>query len=233
MNSKRKRILIAADSMAMPRSEVKYEDTWICMLKDTYHEIDFLDRTDRGSTTNRLVTEGGGGIDLLELYSPDMAIIQMGITECAPRLFKKHGFEHFFLTRLLPGRFRPRYVQFIKRKRGRNPEITDMSPENFRANITNYFDRARTHNCSVVVILISRPNSGLLKKSPHAGTNIALYNNIYREAASGFSNVTIVEPFDDGIDIDEISIDEIHHDASGSRIIFDKLKRIVDNRLKL
>lgn len=48
----------------------------------------------RGLTTDVLNTLGGGdiftyGSDCLEHFMPDIVILQLGIVDCAPRLFKK------------------------------------------------------------------------------------------------------------------------------------------------
>jgi len=221
---KGKRILIIADSMAMPRPDVKYEETWISLVKQAFPDYDFLDRPDRGSTTLRLVTEGGGGVDLLEIYEPDLVIMQIGMAECAPRLFKKTGFEYFFLNRIIPSRFRLNYVNFIKKKRGRNPKITDVSPDNFRANLINYFGRAQKTGVKVIVLLISKATKLFLSKSPYIMENVNLYNSIYREVADSFPNVELVIPFDENVDLEKISLDEVHVNAQGHQIIFNNLK---------
>ncbi|MBW1710211.1 MAG: SGNH/GDSL hydrolase family protein [Deltaproteobacteria bacterium] len=219
-----KRVLLITDSMAMPRPEAKYEETWIYLLKQAFPDYDFLDKSDRGSTSLRLVTEGGGGVDLLEMYEPDLVVLQLGMAECAPRLFKKTGFEFFFLNRILPRRFRLDYVNFIKKRRGRNPKITDVSPDGFRNNLMNYFERARKMNVKVIVFLISRATKLFQGKSPHITENVTLYNDIYREVAARFPNVHLVVPFDEDVDLEELAIDETHVDARGHQILFNKLK---------
>ncbi len=221
---KRIKILIVADSIAMPRAENVYENTWTFMLKEAFPECDIIDRSSRGSTSTRLVMEGGGGADLLERYKPQLVIIQMGMAECAPRLFKKTGFEHFILTKIIPRRYRLVYVNFIKKRRVRSPYITDVSPDQFRSNITDYFERAERIGTKIIIVLMQRPNRIFISKSPHIGKNIDLYNGIYRETASKFSNVETVEPFNENTDIDALSIDEVHLNRQGAEIIVNKLK---------
>ncbi len=220
---KRIKILIAADSIAMPRAENVYENTWIYMLKAAFPECDIIDRSSRGSTTARLVMEGGGGVDLLELYNPNLVIIQMGMAECAPRLFKKTGFEHFLLTKLVPRSYRPVYVNFIKKRRVRSPIITDVSPDQFRSNITNYFERAERTGTRIIIVLMHRPNRLFVSKSPYIGKNIDLYNSIYRETAMKFTNVETIEPFEKEADIDALTLDELHLNRQGAEIIVEKI----------
>ena len=40
-----KRILIIGDSMAMPRNEVIYEETWVYKLMHFFSNIHFIDKT--------------------------------------------------------------------------------------------------------------------------------------------------------------------------------------------
>ena len=53
------------------------------------------------------------------------------------------------------------------------------------------------------------------------------YNAIYRETAALFDNVTIVDPFRPGIDINRVAVDELHVNSEGSRMIFDSLKPLL------
>jgi len=223
----RLRILIAADSMAMPRAVTSYEETWIHMLKENFPRYDIIDKSERGFSTERLVTAGGGGVDLLEMYTPDIVILQAGMMDAAPRLFRRQGFEYWFLQNILPLRFKKRYIDYIKKHRGRKPETTYVSPEKFRYNITNYFDRAGKINCRIIALLLAKPNRNLLAKSPHAPINIEKYNTIYREVASSYPNVMLINPFDDDYDYDSIVIDEYHHNGEGAKIICEKLSNAI------
>ncbi|PKL40891.1 MAG: hypothetical protein CVV44_04595 [Spirochaetae bacterium HGW-Spirochaetae-1] len=223
----RLRILIAADSMAMPRSVTSYEETWIHMLKTKFPLYDIIDKSERGFSTERLVTAGGGGVDLLEMYTPDIVILQAGMIDAAPRLFRRQGFEYWFLQNVIPLRFKKTYIDYIKRHRGRRPETTYISPEKFRSNIINYFDRAVKIDCRIIAILLAKPNRNLLAKSPYAYINIEKYNAIYREVASSYSNVMLIQPFDDDYDYDRIVVDEYHHNGEGAEIICAKLSNAI------
>ena len=223
----RKKIIIITDSVSMPRPEIPYEDTWVYLIKKEFPHYDIIDRTGRGSTSTRLVTEGGGGVDLLETYRPDIVILQLGMAECAPRLFDKKGLEFRIVSRMLPDGLRRRYIARVKRRRVRDPRVTDVAPEQFRRNIAAYFERARAIPTRVIVIPILPPTREYLRKSPHALGNVERYNQIYRDTARLFPNVEIVDPFRNGIDINEISVDELHIGARGSDIVFKALKPLL------
>ncbi len=224
---KQKKIVIITDSVSMPRPGIPYEDTWTYLLKREFPGHDFIDRPARGSTSTRLVTEGGGGVDLLESYMPDIVILQLGMAECAPRLFDKRGLEFYIVSRIMPERIRRRYIEFVKKHRTRDPQVTDVDPEQFRANITSFFDRAARIGARVIILPILPPTGEYIRKSPHIEKNVDLYNNIYRETSARFPNTVIVDPFRKGVDINEIAVDETHINPVGLKMIFDALKPIV------
>ena len=229
---KSRRIMIITDSISMPRHGIRYEDTWIHLLKKKFPGHDVIDRPARGSTSTRLVTEGGGGLDLLESYMPDTVILQQGMAECAPRLFDKKGWEFFIVSRVLPGGIRRRYIDRVKRTRVRNPAVTDVDPEQFRRNITSFFERAALAGARVIIVPIFPPTGEYIRKSPHIRRNVDLYNGIYRETASRFPHVMIVDPFPGRGTIDDIAIDEIHVNPEGHRMIFDSLEPHIARRGK-
>jgi hypothetical protein len=158
---------------------------------------------------------------------PDIVILQQGMAECAPRLFHKQSLEYYIVSRILPARIREWYIDYVKKHRGRDPEITDVEPEQFRANITGFVRRAQSISARVIIIPILPPAEILLKKSPHILKNINQFNEIYHEAARSFPNVIIVDPFREGTDINELAIDEIHVNKKALRMIFDALKLLL------
>jgi hypothetical protein len=215
----RKKVVIITDSVSMPRPEVPYESTWISLLKNRFQELDVIDRPERGSTSMRLVHEGGGGYDLLEAYMPACVILQMGLAECAPRLFKKNGFERRFIN-YLPRKIRDDYINGIRETRGRKPEFTDVPPEQFRNNIFNFAARCLALRTELVIITILRATDLFIQKSPHICRNIGLYNSIYEEAAGEYNNITILDPVSEQTDVNKICLDELHINSEGHKLYF-------------
>ncbi|MFA5518305.1 MAG: SGNH/GDSL hydrolase family protein [Spirochaetota bacterium] len=228
-----KKIMIITDSVSMPRDKIPYENTWIFRLKEAMPGFDFMDRSARGSTSTRLVTEGGAGADLLESYMPGLVILQLGITECAPRLFNKKGFEIFFLNHIIPKKYIPAYINYVKRTRERNPNITNVSPEQYRLNLINFAERCKNINTALLIVAILRPSSLYISKSPKIKNNIDLYNNIAKETANNFSNIKIIDPAAEVDNVDSICLDELHINIEGHDIYFKKIfeaLRLIYNR---
>lgn len=159
---KKQRAIIIGDSMAMPRMEVHYEQTWIYELVHKFPEIEFIDKCRRASTSVRLVSDGAGAgdnrrsADLLEYYSPDIIITQIGITDCAPRLYKKGSFLSNLLH-VLPDSIAKFIIGFLKKFRGRKTIYADVLPEKFIQNWSNYLGRCNRDNVFVICILIGLP----------------------------------------------------------------------------
>lgn len=219
---KRKKILIITDSVSMPRPGVPYEQTWIYLIKRAFPMHDIIDRPGRGSTSTRLVTEGGGGADLLETYMPDMVIIQIGMADCAPRLFNKRGIEFRIVSRYLPSAIRQRYIAYVKRHRVRNPNVTEVPPDEFRRNIALYLERCGRIGARAIIISILPPTKEMIRKSPHIRVNVDRYNAILREEAER-AGAAVIEPFR-GRAIDDIAVDELHINAEGMKMIYQSLR---------
>jgi len=227
-----KKIIIITDSTAMPRDGIVYEDTYIKKLKEEFSQFDFIDKSARGSTSFRLISEGGGGVDLLETYMPDLAIIQLGITDCAPRLTKKSGFEFFLINKILPKNFRQKYINYVKKNRGRNPRLTDISPANFKLFFELYCRRAEKIGCYCLIILIAPPTKNFIEKSPMVGNNIKKYNEILLELKKSFRNIFCIDPALLHNDINKIMIDELHYNKLGYALLHKEIKKKIDKWLE-
>jgi len=225
---KNNKLLIITDSVSMPRPGIPYESTWIYKLKKEFPNLDIIDKAARGSTSMRLVTEGGGGVDLLETYMPDIVILQIGITECAPRLFKKHGVEYFFMNKILTQKLRQKYIDYIKLYRVRKAELADVPPVIFKKNLQNYCKRANDYGTKVLIIKILKATDLYIKKSPNIQQSIDLYNSIIDSVAAEFVNVTTLSPLQGHHNIDELCIDELHINKAGHELYF----LAISNRIK-
>lgn len=227
-----KKILIVADSMAMPRGEVKYENTWIYKLQQ-YLESDYIiiDKTKRASTSERLVEEGGGyknikeGADLLEHYEPNIVIIQIGITDCSPRYLNKNKLFTKILNRS-PQIIQNTIYSFLKKYSSRKPKYSDVSPDKFRENLETYIQRAFLLNTTIIALSISPVTSLFQQKSPHINNNINHYNALMKDLENRHENFKVISPLAN-LNFNEIAVDELHYNEVGHHIIFETLKDLI------
>ena len=223
---KRRLILLATDSLAMPRVKVDYKNTWPYLLQKHFINDDFIDKAKRASTSERLVNEGGGdrgvarGADLLENYTPDLVIIQIGITDCAPRIISKKSFLNKFL-KLLPLKFRIKFIKKLKYLIGRSTSRADVSIIEFEENFNNYLTRAESSNTNIFIILIARPKRSLLVKNPKIEVSISNYNNVLIDFSKKYRNVTIIDPTHSSVNsLDDIFLDDFHLNELGNKQLF-------------
>lgn len=214
------KVLIITDSVSMPRPGIPYEDTWIYLLKKKYPELDIIDRPARGAISRRLVTEGGGGADLLETYMPGIVIIQLGLAECAPRLFKKTGFEYYFMNKILSHTLRTRYINYIKKRRPRKQELAEVSPDEFRRNLDLFMQRCTKCGSRVLYIKILRATDLYLSKSPEIQKSIDTYNAVLDEIDLKYDNFESISPVTNSIDVNSICLDELHITKEGNKIYY-------------
>jgi lysophospholipase L1-like esterase len=223
---KRRLILLATDSLAMPRVKVDYKNTWPYLLQKYFINDDFIDKSKRASTSERLVNEGGGdrgvarGADLLENYNPDLVIIQIGITDCAPRIISKKSFLNKFL-KLLPLKFRIKFIKKLKYFIGRSVKRTDVSIHEFEKYFNNYILRAQSSNTKLYIILIARPKRSLVVKNPKIADTISNYNNVLINFSKKYRNVAIIDPTPNSVNcLDDIFIDDFHFNELGNKELF-------------
>jgi len=174
-----KKLLIITDSLGMPREEVLYEETWPFLLSKKNPHLHIIDKCLRAATTTRLIKEGGLGTDLLERYKPHFVIIQLGIVDCAPRLFSNRGLEHKLL-KLMPRRIRYLYIKWIKMTRKRSIKRCYVSLDEFKTNVENYLNRSVKEHTHIlfIEIAISVEYANFNPKTPH---QVKKYNSALRE----------------------------------------------------
>ena len=228
---RKKLVLIIADSMAMPRTGVPYGQTWPYRLRTSKPQLDFIDKTRRASTALRLNTEGGGdspdspaGADLLEHYRPDIIILQVGITDCAPRYFDKNSLSWKVFSNLVPASARRWYIRHLKRHGSRSPSRADVKPQQFVDALEKFFGRAQAADTRVLVIPIAPVTGEFVRKSPLINSCIDKYNAIYAELAEQFENVQVLDPFR-GSDVEDMAVDEFHVNWKGHALVAQELER--------
>lgn len=225
------KVLCIGDSLALPRPDLLYEDTWICKLKKEFPEWDIISISTRGITTNILVTQGGdknseifpSGSDTLEFYLPKFVIIQLGIVDCAPRLIIPGSFNSF-LVKILPSTLREFYLSFLKKviKRKRNRVYVDK--KKFKLNILNYLNRCRNCNIEKVIIIgIAIPDKKMEDKNHEMIHNVNEYNNIYKEICMDFEFASLVFPLNvDNANLN-IYFDGYHPNSKGNLLVYNAI----------
>lgn len=226
------RILILGSSMSLPSDELDYDYTWPYLLSKTLEEFEFVVNSKRSSSATRLNIEGpnNNGRDVLEYYHPNFVITQIGITDAAPRLFKRSALTTKIINHLP---FSKLIYNIARKTRGRVLKNCDLTPAQFKNEFSKYVIRAKLHNIHVFIIEISHATNKVLKASPHYNECVDIFNDKLKEVEKEHDNVSII-PVLDVDNIDDYQKDGIHHSVSGQKkqldIILDVVKRVIEDK---
>ncbi|GAB4284891.1 MAG: hypothetical protein Kow0068_10090 [Marinilabiliales bacterium] len=220
-----KKILCIGDSLSLPGHGNKYEDTWIYKLRQKfesqgYHFITFFQRA---LTSDVLIKQGGDGSDCLEIYEPDIVILQIGIVDCAPRLISPGSFNYYFI-KVIPSKLKPIYLNFLKKIKKRNAKRVYVKPDKFKSNIHAYLQRCSDINIEQILIIgICTPDERMIKKNPEIIKNVKLYNKILQNEAANFSFANIIFPLDPQRSSEMIYEDGYHPNPVGNNLVYNEL----------
>lgn len=210
----RPRALIVADSLALPRGDVAYEHTWPAMLAERLHEVAWINRAQRLSTTERLNGEGNGGADCLEFYAPTLVVLQLGICDCAPRVLHRRTAA---VAYRLPMGLGARLSAWLERWRGRKPDNCFVPLPDYERNLRSYLARAAESGATVIAISVLPASRLLASKSPLVGAQIERYNATLDRLAAEFPGLRVLHPFEGLSSIDELFVDGYHLNEQGAR----------------
>ncbi len=229
-----RRLLIIGDSTADPRREVQYRDTWICLLKAALPNVDVIPLLDGGRTTDYLClyprSRPDGSVEYdpctLETFEPEIVVLNLGIVDCAPRLFSYR--ESYFLERM-PQRLRGWIIAAAKRVRTRNDKRAYVDAGRFEKNLRQYFERCKVARVErLVVIGILYPDGRAVASNPGLTEAVSRYNAIYRRLCKEYDFAVFVEPLREQQDGSHVFIEDGYHpSAGGHAAIFQSVAQIL------
>jgi hypothetical protein len=153
--------------------------------------------------------------------------LQLGIVDCAPRLFTEGGFEQRMVSKM-PLTVRTAYIELVKRFRKRTCIRSRVPLEKFERTLNGYVARCRLANVRfLLAIAIIDASDALSKKSPELPIQIRAYNKAYARIAAANPFFSVVEPFDTVNQAEIYTCDGYHPNAAGNRIVADRLARVL------
>ncbi|NVC64601.1 hypothetical protein FC652_15910 [Vibrio sp. 05-20-BW147] len=192
-----KRICILADSLAAPREDdISDAARWPQVLFSRIEPVEYINRVKGASTTKKVKKLVG--------VEADIFIIQLGIVDCAPRLFTR--FESKQLARL-PQSWREKIIKWAKENRQSSAERAYVKPKRFEKNLNKILQIV--NGSSVIFIKIINPGQAMLKSNPSIQSQIDLYNSVIEKMVSISNNVFIVTIPDESIE--DITLDDGYH----------------------
>lgn len=223
----KKRILIVTDSLGLPREipdKVNYENTYLYKLKSffrqTFPEIEIISVSIGGGSINELSKQILG---YYKATKPDLVIMQSGIVDCSPRMFKK---SEIALLQIIPiiGKVTFKLARNFKTSIRKFRRITYTSPKEFER-IAIELKEVFGDRIYWLGILPAREKYELLV--PGISKNIKQYNDlIQKNYLAQFINLN-------NFPLKGISSDHHHLNEYGHQLIAQQLKSLLLSIFKI
>ncbi|RJP80699.1 MAG: SGNH/GDSL hydrolase family protein [Desulfobacteraceae bacterium] len=191
--NRKERIVVIGDSLPLPRidddNHVLWDKTWPYLLhnelnKDGNH-YEVINCSIRSRTIETVT--GHDFNEHILWKKPDIIILQVGIVDCAPRIFSRK--EKLILgLSFIPDFIRQKIIKHRSQKRKeilrKNPlGKVYTKPEEYHRYIEDFFVKIKSLSWEIkIIILPILSNSILEEKSPGHNHNAQVYNDILKDA---------------------------------------------------
>lgn len=226
------RIITLGDSLALPGREIPYIETWIYKLKNYFFNIDIIDKSRRGATIDILnSSRDAPGADFLEFYKPKFIILQIGICDCAPRLFNRRSIEVRIIRRF-PEKIRKTYINLVKKTRKRSKKNVYSTLDEYEKNIEKYIKRSMQIGVKkIFFIKIINTCDKYESINPEIEKFIEKYNNVLEKLKTRYFILELIEPFKNRNIGNYTLKDGYHINKKGHQVIFENLRVEIENNI--
>lgn len=218
------RVLCIGDSLALPREECHYEDTWFYRLTEFFPYHEFVDYFKRGL----LMPDALHMFDTYyQFYPADVAVIQTGICDCSPRYindkkfvvaaiklaFKKLGLECLFWK--------------IVKLRKRRSSCVYTKYEQFKFDYEQLVHKLILSGTRhLILIKIGHAAPSVLPRNPQMNSNVDQYNTVIDQLAVSYKEkVTVLDPLNDAKD--EFFVDGYHCNPNGMEVVCEQIRSTI------
>lgn len=187
------RVVALADSLSLPRDDVLWEQTWPYLLRQYLSDYGLDAEVINCGVRNR--TAGSLIPDFKEHVirkRPTVLILQIGIVDGSPRIFKKWEYE-MLNKPFFPAKLRSWLIKLRSSKRkaiiGKNPLARVYTPpQMFRHSLQDFAARIQglPWPVKVVVLPILANVSYMEEKSPGFEANLRVYNDILKSISNDY-----------------------------------------------
>ncbi len=185
MSNALQKVSILADSLAMPRppgeGDLRLEETYpylldqLCRQRLGTEAPLFIERGRRFRTIDQVVDDWPEGVIVKQA---DIAIVQVGIADCAPRVFSRR--QHAMVS-ALPKTLREAVISFVHTHRRRilslRPDCVYVKEKRFHEQVFRLATLARRENAAKLIFVnIIRPTDAMELRSPGFRSKVEGYN---------------------------------------------------------
>lgn len=223
LRNKQDNIVILSDSLSLPR--VDSDET--ILLRESYpyllekkigNDMKIINRGIRFATTD-LLQNFQYLFDNLLIYSPKTVIIQMGIVDCAPRLFSP--LFRSLINRIPNKIIRDSFILPFKRSRRfftKHFQIKIVDKDRFEKNLELFLSKMEEFNINVVIVNIPKTSLENNEKSFNFNKSITEYNEKINNLMSIYK-FNLIDIYDHSKIEDILLEDGIHYNKKGCEAV--------------
>lgn len=214
------KILILTDSLGLPRRdnknnvELNWEETWISLFKNHFHEYEVISVSLGGASLRDLRNQ----INYYQYIHADLVILQCGIVDAAPRAFRRY--EKQLINKLRLQRIAKMMAKFLRKYRQHHYASTSYYKHTlslFKTQLQpNYF-------ISLGIMPAFEEYKELL---PNIEELINSYNLVLKDNADVYLSM-------DEMPKNGMTSDWHHLNAKGHEFVFEKLKSAMHDIIEL
>lgn len=222
-------VLCLTDSMAMPRENVAYNSTWYAKLVAAYPSVSFKNDFLRARSTKNLLNDLKTDC---KNFSPDIVILQLGLTDCAPRIINDRKLSWRIVRAIfIRMHLLDTFWKIVKKYFHRTPDTVYRSLPGFRKDIARSIKYLIEGQNVKHILIVKIGHVGTLpnKKSPYWNGNIEKYNEVFDGVERQYPEIIqCIDPLSNPDDSWFVS-DGFHCNELGHLIVFNQIDRSILN----
>jgi acyl-CoA thioesterase-1 len=202
-------IVIVGDSLAFNRPDsLSNEQRWPVLLGEKLPGYKVNNLSMGSSTSNRFKK-----LSHSLLSDNDILVVQIGVVDCAPRLFSK--LENKMIS-VMPQPVSKKIIAFFKKRRTQSQTRAYVSLRKFENNLLQLFNKYK--DTAILYIKILPASTKYISSNPAVSKAIDQYNSIIDVCAKNFPNVQLIGLSNHNID--NLTLEDGYHlNAEGHLLV--------------
>jgi lysophospholipase L1-like esterase len=231
------KIVILADSLVLPRDkETLYEETYSYLLDQSLKKI-YRERSpiiiERGARARTIIGVLNDWFELVQLRSPEIVIVHVGVADCAPRLLLQKA--HSIVDKIRPIQLRDKFLNFLSQNRriiiSLFPPKVYVPIDIFEKLVLRVISRAKADGVKrLIFVNIIRPTDSLELRSPGFRKNVELYNSCLSQSVFGNPNLSLVDLdkiIAENGGAESLTTDGMHINSQGHAMLAGRLQELI------
>lgn len=234
-----KRIVIIGDSLSQIRflENIQLENIYQYFLQNSLNNT-YVVNYGVPSNTSRICSSTSAINNHILATNANFYIIQLGIVDCAPRIFNKYEKKIFEFLTFFPfvGKIVQKFVSYLGKKRKFLTKVRKnvmVEIDEFEKNLKKIIDNInKTSNCEKVFFInIAYPSLTVQNEYTNILDNIDKYNEIFNKLKKDYENIYIIDLYEfTKSNQDALLADGMHINEVGHSFIAKEILSLIENK---